>query len=592
MWRCVREDEPMLEHTEELPEMGGQLDALEMLEMPTPAPAPPLSPMELVALTTRDLATGRADGGSNAGSPDLDATPSMLMSSPALAHGLVRSLGDSLKTLPSSLGSATLVYACLPLPPDEAGAGSVVLEDEEAPERVARTEAQMGKHRAHCVGSPFVSVQLPTGALPAAMPAESVENEAKAALPLGQLVTPPIAAKPGSACAVGAPVRPCAHATSHAYGAPTTNGTNAEDDEVAAMTRGHSLGIRRPPSPRHAVYAPSKRSPMLISGRVSPRLARGLPVGSAALPFAPRSHSPRPRALEIIGTTAVAAAAESAAHEVTEAEVESETEAKAEAEPSTADPFREYTVKYIRISPFPGGKATECTRTVACPVKVKRAVTPPLFGGRVLGFQFVAGIAAATHAASATAPAAAVATHAATAATLLVLDPRLSTSPHPESAAGSTETRRAQPLEHRRERTSGLKRRRVHSPKRDVVAKTRVAPPSSVQRALKTAFLQPLRDALQEARAEWRELYRKHHTRHMPRCLQPKYPRWSPRGLLEDPPLSVTARNTSWNTPPYCCAFHDETALLLCVEDCTSMCAEDDVRVLSSFEETFALEGH
>jgi hypothetical protein len=189
MWRCVREDEPMLEHTEvKLPEMGGQLDALEMLEMPTPAPAPPLSPVELVALTTRDLATGRADGGANAGSPDLDATPSMLMSSPALAHGLVRSLGDSLKTLPSSLGSATLVYACL-LPPDEAGAGSVVLEDEEAPERLARTEAQMGKHRAHCVGSPFVSVQLPTGTLPAAMPAESVGNEAKAALPLGQLVT-------------------------------------------------------------------------------------------------------------------------------------------------------------------------------------------------------------------------------------------------------------------------------------------------------------------------------------------------------------------------------------------------------------------
>ena len=31
MWRCVREDEVMLEHTEELPEMGGQLDALEML---------------------------------------------------------------------------------------------------------------------------------------------------------------------------------------------------------------------------------------------------------------------------------------------------------------------------------------------------------------------------------------------------------------------------------------------------------------------------------------------------------------------------------------------------------------------------------
>ena len=66
----------------------------------------------------------------------------------------------------------------------EAGAGSVVLEDEEAPERVARTEAQMGKHRAHCVGLPLVSVQLP-----AAMPAESVGNEAKAALPLGQLVT-------------------------------------------------------------------------------------------------------------------------------------------------------------------------------------------------------------------------------------------------------------------------------------------------------------------------------------------------------------------------------------------------------------------
>jgi len=189
MWRCVREDEPMLEHTEELPEMGGQLDALELLEMPSPAPAPPLSPVELVALTSRDLATGRPDGGSNAGSPDLDATPSMLMSSPALAHGLVRSLGDSLKTLPSSLGSATLVYACLPLPPDEAGAGSVVLENEEAPERVARTEAQMGKHRAHCVGSPFVSAQLPTGTLPAAMPAESLGNEVKAALPLGQLVT-------------------------------------------------------------------------------------------------------------------------------------------------------------------------------------------------------------------------------------------------------------------------------------------------------------------------------------------------------------------------------------------------------------------
>ena len=30
MWRCVREDEPMLEHTEELLEMGGQSDALEM----------------------------------------------------------------------------------------------------------------------------------------------------------------------------------------------------------------------------------------------------------------------------------------------------------------------------------------------------------------------------------------------------------------------------------------------------------------------------------------------------------------------------------------------------------------------------------
>jgi hypothetical protein len=614
MWRCVREDE----HTEELPEMGGQLDALELLEMPSPAPAPPLSPVELVALTSRDLATGRPDGGSNAGSPDLDATPSMLMSSPALAHGLVRSLGDSLKTLPPSLGSARLVYACL-LPPDEAGAGSVVLEDEKAPERVARTEAQMGKHRAHCVGSPFVSVQLPTGALPAAMPAESVENEAKAALPLGQLVTPPIAGKPGSACAVGAPVRPCAHATSHAYGAPTTNGTNAEDDEVAAMTRGHSLGIRRPPSPRHAVYAPSKRSPMLISGRVSPRLARGLPVGSAALPFAPRSHSPRPRALEIIGTTVAAAAAESAAHEVTEAEVESETEAKAEAEPSTADPCREYTVKYMRISPFPGGIATECTRTVACPVKVKRAVTPTMLGGRI---KFVAGIAAATHAvgerrrvtrslthaasaaapaaavaASAAAPAAAFATHAATAATLLVLDPRLSTSPHPELAAGSTETRRAQPLEHTRERTSGLKRQRVHSPKRDVIAKTRVAPPRSVQRALKTAFLQPLRDALQEARADWRELYRKHHTRHMPRCLQPKYPRWSPRGLLDEPPLSLTARNTSWNTPfehRWNTSWNaplslDETASLLCVEDCTSMFAEDDVRVLSSFEETFAL---
>jgi len=183
MWRCVREDEVMLEHTEELPEMGGQLDALEMLEMPTPAPAPPLSPMELVAhLTTRDLATGRADGGSNEGSPGLDATRSMLTSS----------LGDSIKTLPSSLGSATLVYACLPLPSDgldEAGAGSVVLEDEEVPERVARTEAQMGKHRAHCVGSPIVSAQLPIWTLPAAMPVESVGNEARAAHPLGQLVT-------------------------------------------------------------------------------------------------------------------------------------------------------------------------------------------------------------------------------------------------------------------------------------------------------------------------------------------------------------------------------------------------------------------
>ena len=53
MWRRVREvNEPMLEHTEMLPEMGGQSDALEMLEMPAPAPAPPLSPV----LTTRDLA--------------------------------------------------------------------------------------------------------------------------------------------------------------------------------------------------------------------------------------------------------------------------------------------------------------------------------------------------------------------------------------------------------------------------------------------------------------------------------------------------------------------------------------------------------
>jgi len=173
---ALREDEVMLEHTEELPDMGGQSDALEMLEMPSPAPGPPLSPVVLVALTSRDLATGRADGGSKAGSP-------------ALAHGLMRSLGDSLKTLPSSLGSATLVYACLPLPPDEAGAGLVVLEDEEAPERVARTEAQMGKHRAHCVGSPFVSAQLPIWTLPTAMPVESVGNEARAALPLGQLVT-------------------------------------------------------------------------------------------------------------------------------------------------------------------------------------------------------------------------------------------------------------------------------------------------------------------------------------------------------------------------------------------------------------------
>ena len=49
----------------------------------------------------------------------------------------------------------------------------MVLEDEEAPERVARTEAQMGKHRAHCVGSPFVSVQLP-------------DSDGNEALPLGQ----------------------------------------------------------------------------------------------------------------------------------------------------------------------------------------------------------------------------------------------------------------------------------------------------------------------------------------------------------------------------------------------------------------------
>ena len=34
MWRCVREDEPMLEHTEvKLPEMGGQSDALVSREM-------------------------------------------------------------------------------------------------------------------------------------------------------------------------------------------------------------------------------------------------------------------------------------------------------------------------------------------------------------------------------------------------------------------------------------------------------------------------------------------------------------------------------------------------------------------------------
>ena len=259
MWRRVREvNEPMLEHTEMLPEMGGQSDALEMLEMPAPAPAPPLSP-ELVALI-RDLGSCHADGGSNAGSPDSDATPSMLMSSPALVHGLMSSLSDSLKTLPvKQLDSAALVYACL-LPPDEAGAGSVVVEDEEAAEMVVQTEAQMHKHRAHGVGSPLVSVQLPTGTHPAAKPAECVGNQAKASLPLGHLVTPPGAAKPGSACAVGAPVRPCAHATSHANGAPTTNGTTAEDDEVAAVTRGHSLGIRRPPSPRHAMYAPPNRS--------------------------------------------------------------------------------------------------------------------------------------------------------------------------------------------------------------------------------------------------------------------------------------------------------------------------------------------
>ena len=565
MWRRVREvNEPMLEHTEMLPEMGGQSDALEMLEMPAPAPAPPLSPV----LTTRDLAKGRADGSSNAGSPDSDATPSMLMSSPALVHGLMSSLSDSLKTLPvKQLDSAALVYACL-LPPDEAGAGSVVVEDEEAAEMVVQTEAQMHKHRAHGVGSPLVSVQLPTGTHPAAKPAECVGNQAKASLPLGHLVTPPGAAKPGSACAVGAPVRPCAHATSHANGAPTTNGTTAEDDEVAAVTRGHSLGIRRPPSPRHAMYAPPNRSPMLISGRVSPRLARGLPGGSAGIPFAPRSqHSPRPGALEIIGTPVVVAVAESAAHEVTEAEVEAETEADAEAdaeaEPSTFDPVRDFTVKYTRISPFPGGIATECERTVACPVMVKRAVlTPPLFGAR---FKFATDIAAAAAADAAAADAAAAdavaadaATHAAKAATLLVLDPRLSMSRHLESAAGSTEMR-AQPLEHTRERTSVLKRQRVHSPSRDVLAKTRVAPQRSVRRAHKTAFLQPLRDALQEARTDWRELYRNHQTRHMPRCLQPKYPRWSPRGLLEAPPDSPTARNTSLNTP----LSLNETAFLL-----------------------------
>ena len=92
----------------------------------------------------------------------------------------------ALSALKTSVGH---LYACLPLPPDEAGAGLVVLEDEEAPERVARTEAQMGKHRAHCVGSPFVSAQLPIWTLPTAMPVESVGNEARAALPLGQLVT-------------------------------------------------------------------------------------------------------------------------------------------------------------------------------------------------------------------------------------------------------------------------------------------------------------------------------------------------------------------------------------------------------------------
>ena len=130
------------------------------------------------------------------------------------------------------------------------------------------------------------------------------------------------------------------------------------------------------------------------------------------------------------------------------------------------------------------------------------------------------------------------ATHAATAATLIVL------------TRGESETH-SQPLEHTRERTSVLTRQRVHSPSRDVLAKTRSAH--------KTAFLQPLRDALQEARTDWRELYRNHHTRHMPRCLQPKYPRWSPRGLLEERPDSPTARNTSLNTP----LSLNETASLL-----------------------------
>ena len=115
---------------------------------------------------------------------------------------------------------------------------------------------------------------------------------------------------------------------------------------------------------------------------------------------------------------------------------------------------------------------------------------------------------------------------------------------------GESETH-SQSLEHTRERTSVLTRQRVNSPSRDVLAKTRSAH--------KTAFLQPLRDALQEARTDWRELYRNHHTRHMPRCLQPKYPRWSPRGLLEAPPDSPTARNTSLNTP----LSLNETAFLL-----------------------------